>query len=53
VDPLQDVRFLLNTRSPLKDSGTHTHPFLSPDGASAFFNSTESGQLEAYMITGL
>ncbi len=31
----------------------HIHPFLSPDGTSAFFNSDESGVLQAYMITGL
>jgi hypothetical protein len=29
------------------------HPFLSPDGKSAFFNSDESGTLQAYMIRGL
>ena len=31
----------------------HIHPFLSPDGAHAFFNSDESGILQAYMIRGL
>jgi Tol biopolymer transport system component len=29
------------------------HPFLSPDGTMGFFNSDESGLLQAYMITGL
>ena len=32
---------------------THVHPFLSPDGTKAFFNSDESGILQAYMIRGL
>lgn len=30
----------------------HIHPFLSPDGTLAFFNSDESGILQAYMIRG-
>ena len=33
--------------------GVHIHPFLAPDGKSAFFNSDESGQLQAYMVRGL
>jgi len=43
----------------LADSGcrgqkvAHLHPFLSPDGTKAFFNSDESGILQAYMIRGL
>ena len=32
---------------------THIHPFLSPDGTKAFFNSDESGVLHAYMVQGL
>jgi len=32
---------------------SHLHPFLSPDGTMAFFNSDESGILQAYMIRGL
>lgn len=35
------------------DSGNHVHPFLSPDGRTAFFNSDESGLIQAYMIRGL
>ena len=31
----------------------HVHPFLSPDGTMGFFNSDESGVLQAYMICGL
>jgi len=31
----------------------HIHPFLSPDGKTAFFNSDESGVLQAYMVRGL
>lgn len=30
-----------------------SHPFLSPDGKKGFFNSNESGMLQAYMIDGL
>ena len=33
--------------------GSHIHPFLAPDGQTAFFNSDESGQLQAYMVRGL
>ncbi len=31
----------------------HIHPCLSPDGTKAFFNSDESGHLQAYMVRGL
>ena len=31
---------------------SHIHPFLSPDGRSGFFNSDESGLLQAYMVRG-
>ena len=31
----------------------HVHPFPSPDGTKAFFNSDESGILQAYMVRGL
>lgn len=31
----------------------HVHPFLSPNGKRAFFNSDETGTLQAYMICGL
>ena len=51
-DPLQDLTYLLDSRSKwLKDS--HIHPFLSPDGRIGFFNSNESGVLQAYMIRNL
>ena len=36
-----------------KSKHTHPHPFLSPDGRLAFFNSDESGLLQAYLIRGL
>ncbi|MCC6488187.1 MAG: hypothetical protein IT364_11875 [Candidatus Hydrogenedentes bacterium] len=32
--------------------GAHMHPFLSPDGTMGFFNSDESGVLQAYMVRG-
>ena len=35
------------------EKDAHIHPFLSPDGTKAFFNSDESGKLQAYMIRGL
>ena len=52
VDPLYDWTFLL---SPGTSWGkeAHIHPFLSPDGKLAFFNSDESGVLQAYMVRGL
>ncbi|NOY81509.1 MAG: hypothetical protein GXP31_10960 [Kiritimatiellaeota bacterium] len=31
----------------------HVHPFLSPDGRAGFFNSDESGVLQAYMLRNL
>ena len=33
-----------------KVSPWHPHPFLSPDGRAAFFNSSASGQLQAYRL---
>ena len=51
-EPLQDMTYLCSPRSTwLK--GAHVHPFLSPDGRLAFFNSDESGILQSYMIRGL
>jgi len=51
-DPLRNFRYLLCPRSSCtKDA--QIHPFLSPDGTMAFFNSDESGILQAYMIRGL
>jgi hypothetical protein len=51
-DPAGKFTYLLSPRSTsVKDS--HIHPFLSPDGKMAFFNSDESGLLQAYMIKGL
>jgi hypothetical protein len=51
-DPLHNVRYLLCPRSSCTKTA-HIHPFLSPDGSMAFFNSDESGVLQAYMIRGL
>ena len=42
---------LLSVRSPWSKD-THAHPFLSPDGRTGFFNSAESGILQAYMVRG-
>lgn len=48
---LEDITFLLNPRSSW-EKGSHIHPFLSPDGSTGFFNSDESGTLQAYMVKG-
>lgn len=47
-----NFRYLLSPRSTCVKT-SHIHPFLSPDGTMAFFNSDESGILHAYMIRGL
>jgi len=49
---LENITYLLNPRNSWK-KGAHIHPFLSPDGKTGFFNSDESGTLQAYMIRGL
>lgn len=51
-DPIRNWRYLLCPKSSC-DKGSHIHPFLSPDGKLGFFNSDESGLLQAYMIRGL
>ena len=50
--PLHDFTYLLTPRTDFGGSA-HMHPFISPDGATGFFNSDESGVLQAYMIRGL
>ncbi len=44
---LQNVTTLLYPQTK-----AHAHPFLSPDGSMGFFNSDESGILQAYMVRG-
>jgi hypothetical protein len=51
ADALQ-FTYLLHSHAGWRKA-THTHPFLSPDGKTAFFNSAESGNLQAYMVRGL
>jgi len=51
-DALSDWTCLADPRSSPKKEA-HIHPFLSPDGTRAFFNSDESGVLQAYMVRGL
>ena len=51
-DPFRKSTYLLRPRSTWYKK-TEVHPFLSPDGKTAFFNSDESGQLQAYMIRNL
>jgi len=49
--PLTNVTPLLDIHSSwIKEC--HPHPFLSPDGTMGFFNSDESGILQAYMVKG-
>ena len=50
-DPARNFRCLLNSRAS-RDKNAHTHPFLSPDGTRAFFNSDETGLMQAYMVEG-
>ena len=50
-DPLDNFKYLLNAKSSGKKQA-HIHPFLSPDGTMGFFNSDESGILQAYMVRG-
>lgn len=52
TEPAGRFTYLLQPKSTC-DSNAHIHPFLSPDGTMAFFNSDESGVLQAYMIRGL
>jgi hypothetical protein len=51
-DALRDWAYLLTPRTSWGKTA-HMHPFLSPDGKMAFFNSDESGALQAYMVRGL
>lgn len=43
------VELLLRPKASWR-AGAHPHPFLSPDGKTAFFNSDESGTMQAYLI---
>ncbi len=49
--PLSNARKVAAPRSSWTKQ-THIHPFLSPDGKSGFFNSDETGTLQAYMVRG-
>lgn len=51
-EPAKRFTLLLRPRSSCQKHA-HIHPFLSPDGKLGFFNSDESGLLQAYMIRGL
>ena len=51
-DPAGDWLCLARPR-PTATKTSHMHPLLSPDGRMAFFNSDESGRLQAYAIRGL
>jgi Tol biopolymer transport system component len=47
-----ELAYLLDTHGTDRKQ-TQAHPFLSPDGTMGFFNSDESGILQAYMVRGL
>jgi len=49
---LENWKFLLKPRCSWKKD-VHAHPFLSPDGRIGFFNSDETGILQAYTVRGL
>jgi len=49
--PLEAFAYLCDPGSTWRKE-SHVHPFLSPDGRMGFFNSDESGTLQAYMMRG-
>jgi hypothetical protein len=49
--PLRHGQRLLRPRSTWNKT-CHVHPFLSPDGRTGFFNSDETGTMQAYMVRG-
>jgi hypothetical protein len=51
-EPARNLQFLLRPKATWR-SGAHAHPFLSPNGRMAFFNSDESGTMQAYMIKNI
>lgn len=51
TDAARNWRYLLSPKSSGRKEA-HIHPFLSPDGKTGFFNSDESGLLQAYMVRG-
>jgi len=60
TDPITNFHYLVNAhvrslgKLDIPPGGKlHLHPFLSPDGTMGFFNSDESGIVNAYMIRGL
>jgi hypothetical protein len=48
---MRNTKFLLYTGSSWRTEA-HIHPFLSPDGSMGFFNSDESGALQAFLVRG-
>jgi len=52
-DATLKVRHLLDSGTSFRNAqATHPHPFLSPDGARAFFNSDVTGQPQIWMVEG-
>jgi len=50
-EAFERLTYLFSPRCSWK-KGSHIHPFLSPDGSTGFFNSDESGILQAYLVRG-
>lgn len=47
------AQYLLDPRSTYtRDQATHPHPFLSPDGKRAFFNTDYTGKPQVWMVEG-
>jgi hypothetical protein len=49
--PLTDFKCIARPK-PSGQKTAHMHPFLSPDGRMAFFNSDESGLVQAFAVRG-
>ncbi|MEI6337005.1 MAG: hypothetical protein WCQ57_00295 [Verrucomicrobiota bacterium] len=52
VDAARNITYLFSSGSSWLQSA-HVHPFFSPNGEIALFNSDESGQTQAYLIRSL
>ena len=51
-DAALTTRFLMYHKSSFTSAQAHPHPFLSPDGCRAFFNSDEPGRPHVWMVEG-
>jgi len=51
--PMEGLLQNLTTLLELGTTAVHPHPFFSPDGGTAFFNSDITGTMQAYMLRNL